>query len=108
VGFGSNFLNVIRADNRLLLHNGYHRACALLDLGITHAPAIIQTVTRVDELGLTARRVVTEDPDFYFKSARPPLLKDFFDPSIRRVIRTPKLRKVIELTYEVRDYTIPE
>lgn len=108
VGFGSNFLNVIRADNRLLLHNGYHRACALLDLGIRHAPAIIQTVTRFDELGLTARRVVTEDPDFYFKSARPPLIKDFFDPSIRRVIRTPKLRKVIELTYEVRDYTIPE
>src|SRR2546428_723051 len=34
VGFGSNFLNVIRADHRMVLHNGYHRACALLALGI--------------------------------------------------------------------------
>ena len=86
VGFGSNFLNVIRVEKRLILHNGYHRACALRKLGITHAPCVIQTVTRFDELDLAAKDVV-EDPDFYFRPARPPLLKDFFDPRIRKVHR---------------------
>ncbi len=38
VGFGSNLLNVVRADGRLLLYDGYHRACALRALGVMHAP----------------------------------------------------------------------
>jgi hypothetical protein len=37
VGFGSNVLHAIEADDRLILQNGYHRAYALRDLGITHA-----------------------------------------------------------------------
>jgi len=108
VGFGANLLNVIRTDKRLLLHDGYHRACALRAMGITHAPAIVQTVTTADELEVTARAVVASDPDFYFRSARPPLLKDFFDPRIRRVLRTPKMMRVIEVTYEVREFTLLE
>ena len=108
VGFGSNFLNVIRADNRLLLHNGYHRACALRALGVTHVPCIIQTVTRLDELELTAKAVVVEHPDFYLKTARPPLLKDFFDPKIRKILPTRKLVRMIEVNFEVKDYLLPE
>lgn len=108
VGFGSNFLNVIRADNRLLLHNGYHRACALRALGVTHVPCIVQTVTRLDELELTAKTIVVEDPDFYFKTARPPLLKDFFDPKIRKILPVRKLVKMIEVNFEVKEYLLPE
>ena len=108
VGFGSNLLNVIRADRRMLLHDGYHRACALREMGVTHAPAIIQTVSRADELDVVARSAIAKDPDFYFRSARPPLLKDFFDPRIRRVLRTPKISRVIEVTYKVREFTVLE
>jgi hypothetical protein len=107
VGFGSNFLNVIRVGKRLVLHNGYHRACALHALGITHAPCIIQTVTRSDELELAAKATVAEDPEFYFHTARPPLLKDFFDPKIGKVFRTHKQVRMIEVNYEVRDFTVP-
>lgn len=106
VGFGSNFLNAIRAEKRLLLHNGYHRACALRALGITHAPCIIQTVTRPDELEITAKSVVTEDPGFYFGAARPPLLKDFFDPRIRKRLRVYKQTRLIEVNFEVRDFVV--
>jgi hypothetical protein len=108
VGFGSNFLNVIRVDNRLVLHNGYHRACALRALGVTHVPCIVQTVTRFDELELTAKTVVVEHPDFYFKTARPPLLKDFFDPRIRKILPTRKLIRMIEVNFEIKDYIVPE
>ena len=86
VGFGSNFVNVIQSDDRLLLHNGHHRVCALRALGITHAPCIVQSVTRLDELRLVASRTVLDDPAFYFRSKRPPLAEGFFrsqDPEDR-------------------------
>ncbi len=108
VGFGSNFLNVIRVGKRLLLHNGYHRACALRGLGIKHAPCIIQTVTRPDELEIAASEAVAEDPEFYFNTARPPLLKDFFDPRIRRAWPTHRQSRLIEVNFEVRDSLVPE
>ncbi|MBK8907134.1 MAG: hypothetical protein IPM60_04295 [Rhodospirillales bacterium] len=106
VGFGSNFLNVIQADNRFLLNNGYHRACALYAAGVRHVPCIIKTVTRKDELDLTACQDVRDDPAFYFKGRRPPLLKDFFDPRIRKVLPVPKLSRLIEVTFDVRDCEI--
>ena len=106
VGFGSNFLTAIRADNRLLLHNGYHRAYALRALGITHAPCIIQTITRRDELEVAAKSTVADDPKFYFATPRPPLLKDFFDPEIYRVFQVYKTLKMIEVTFEVRNFEV--
>ncbi|MCC6555778.1 MAG: hypothetical protein IT372_22680 [Polyangiaceae bacterium] len=108
VGFGSNFLNAIRVGERLVLQNGYHRACALRGLGITHAPCIVQTVTRGDELELAAKGVVAQDPDFYFKTARPPLLKDFFDPRIRKALRVRRQVRMIEVNFEVRDFFVSE
>lgn len=108
VGFGSNFLNVISADNRMLLHNGYHRAYALRELGITHAPCIIQTVTRRDELAVAATRSVNEMPAFYFKAARPPLLKDFFDPRIRKMLRVRRVKKIVEVSFKVREIEVAE
>jgi hypothetical protein len=108
VGFGGNFLNVIRVGNRLLLNNGYHRACALRALGITHAPCAIQTATRTDEVGLVSRPDVAEDPEFYFESARPPLLKDYFDPKIRKLLPVHKRVRQIEVHFDVKNYLVHE
>jgi hypothetical protein len=108
VGFGSNFLNVIHGETRYLLHNGYHRACALRALGITHAPCIIQEVTRLDELEITAKRQIAEDSALYFKSIRPPLLKDFFDPKIRKMLKVRKVERIVEVNFEVKDFLVPE
>ncbi len=106
VGYTSNFLNVVEAEERLVLHNGHHRAYALRELGITHAPCIIQTATRWDELRLVAAYAVREDPGFYFRAARPPLLKDFFDPRIRKVLRVQSMASVVELSFEVNEYKV--
>jgi hypothetical protein len=44
-GFGfraavtTSFLQVVRFQGRLVLRDGYHRACGLLSRGITHVPA---------------------------------------------------------------------
>lgn len=106
IGFGSNFLTGIRVDDRLMLHNGYHRAHAMRARGITHAPCIIQTVTRRDELEIAAKRSVSEDSNFYFGADRPPLLKDFFDPLIRHEYTVYKCVKMIEINFEITDYQV--
>ncbi len=103
VGYGSNFLSLIQYGNRYVLHNGHHRAYALRSLGITHAPCVVQTVTRADELRMVAARAVADDPAFYFVAKRPPLLKDFLDPRIRRVFNVQRAVNVIEVSIEVKE-----
>ena len=107
VGFGANLLSVIRSDNRMLLHNGYHRAYALRAAGFTHAPAVIQTVTRRDELALVASQQVVDEPAFYFAAKRPPLIKDFFDPRISKVLPVRRMEKLIEVSFEFEEYDVP-
>lgn len=108
VGYGSNFLSVIRSDDRMVLHNGYHRACALLAAGITHAPAVIQTVTRRDELEIAAAPAVVDDPAFYFKASRPPVLKDFFDRNIRTLLRARRQEKLVEVRFEIKEHSVSQ
>lgn len=102
VGFGSNFLTAIRSDTRLLLHNGYHRAWSLRARGITHAPCLVETVTRKDELRIAATDAVSDDPAFYFRAARPPMLRDFFDPRLTRRFQVQPKRTVVEVEIKVR------
>lgn len=106
IGFGSNFLHAIRSDDRLVLQNGYHRAYALRDAGITHAVCIVQEVTRRDELKLVGAEAVIEAPEFYFRAARPPVLKDYFDPKIRKVLNVRKMRRMIEVKLDVREFQV--
>jgi hypothetical protein len=104
LGYGSNLLNVVQSDNRLLLHNGHHRAYTLLEMGFTHAPCIIRSVTRRDELNLLISADAASDPAFYFRAARPPMLKDFFDPRIRKVVKVPRLMRLLEVSIEVKEH----
>lgn len=102
IGYGSNFLSCIRSDRRVLLQNGYHRAYALRSAGFTHAWAIVETVTRKDELRLTASEEVADNPEFYFAARRPPLLKDFFDPRLGHQFRARRSEFVVEVEVKVR------
>jgi hypothetical protein len=110
VGYSANFLNAVCDDDsgRLLLHNGYHRACAMLELGITHAPCVVQTVSSRDELDLVAKPLVANDPGYFFNGPRPPLLKDFADPRIRKVLDVRKVSHIIEVNFDVRDYFVED
>ncbi len=108
VGFGPNFMTAIRSDNRLLLHNGYHRAYALRALGITHAPCIVETVTRTSELAITASESITRDPAFYFRARRPPMLKDFFNPALVKQLAVRPMQTTIEIELKVSSWTTAE
>lgn len=104
LGYGSNLLNAVQSDNRLLLHNGHHRAYTLLEMGFTHAPCIIRTVTRRDELNLLVSADAASDPSFFFRAARPPMLKDFFDPKIRKVVKVPRLMRLLEISIDIKEH----
>jgi hypothetical protein len=105
VGFGSNFMSGIRSGSRILLQNGYHRAIALRSLGFTHAYCIVEEVTRKDELKLTAEDDVAEDPEFYFASRRPPILRDFFDPRLAKPLRVRPMESLVEVELKIRSST---
>jgi hypothetical protein len=106
VGFGCNFLNVVQVGQRMMLNNGYHRAVALRALGVTHVPCVIQSADRADQLSVTIKTRVADNPEFYFESARPPLLRDFFDPLLWKLFPVRPLTRQIEVNFEVKDFLV--
>lgn len=107
VGFGRNFLNAIYAEKRLILNNGSHRAYALRELGVTHVPCIVQHLSSRDEVELVAAREVRRDPDLYLSQPRPPMLKDYFNPKLRRIMAVHRRLRQITVRFEVEENYVP-
>ncbi len=107
VGFGTNFLNAVYAERRLVLNNGSHRAYALRKLGVTHVPCIVQHVGSRDELEVVATSVVRRDPDLYLKHPRPPVLKDYFDPRLYKVMPARRRLRQVTVRFEVDEVSVP-
>ena len=106
-GFGSNFLNAIYAEKRLILNNGSHRAYALRKMGVTHVPCIIQHITSRDQLDVLASSQVADNLDYFLKSPRPSMLKDYFDPRLHKIMPVRKQMKQITVKFEVEDAYVP-
>src|SRR5439155_46463 len=85
VGFGSNFLNAVCAERRVILNNGSHRAYTLRKLGVTHVPCVIQHASSREEVDVVAAQEVRRNPDLCLKHSRPPMLKDYFNPELHMV-----------------------
>jgi hypothetical protein len=101
VGFGSNFINAIYAENRLILNNGSHRAYALRNMGFTRVPCIVQHVSSREELDLVGSSEVRRDPDLYLKHPRPAMLRDYFNPKLRRVMPVHRRLRQITVKFEI-------
>lgn len=107
VGFGSNFLNAIYAEKRLILNNGSHRAYALRDMGITRVPCIVQHVSSRDELDVLAATAVTDAPNFFLHGPRPMMLRDYFDPRLRKVMAVHRRLRQIRVKFEIDQANLP-
>ena len=107
VGFGSNFMNAVYADKRLILNNGSHRAFALRRMGVTHAPCIIQHVASREELKVVAASSVKDNPDLYLTHVRPPMLKDYFNPALRVVMPVHRRLRQVTVRIEVEEDFVP-
>jgi hypothetical protein len=107
VGYGSNFLSALSIEGRLILINGSHRAFALRDKGITHVPFLIQRLSRREELEVVLRGEVSEKPDLFLRAPRPPLLKDYFDPALRKMVQVSRKNRLVRVTFGVEQSDIP-
>lgn len=91
----------------MILNNGSHRAYALRELGVTHVPCIVQHLSSRDEVELVAAREVRRDPDLYLSHPRPPMLKDYFNPQLRRVMAVHRRLRQITVRFEVEEHYVP-
>jgi hypothetical protein len=107
LGFGSNFLNAAYFNKRLILQNGSHRAYALREMGVTHVPCIIEHVSSAEELEVVASSEVHAKPDLYLKHPRPPMLRDYFNPRMRKVMLVHRQLRQITVKFEVEESFAP-
>jgi hypothetical protein len=107
VGFGSNFLNAIHVERRLILNNGSHRAYALRELGVTHVPCVVQHLSSRDQVEVVASKEVRRNPDLYLRHPRPPMLKDYFDARLYRVMPVHRRMRQITVRFEVEENYVP-
>jgi hypothetical protein len=106
-GFGSNFLNAVYTENRLILNNGSHRAYALRKIGVTHVPCIIQHVSSREKLDVVAASDIVDNFDYFLKSPRPSMLRDYFDPKLHKVMATHRRLRQITVKFEVDEMSVP-
>lgn len=107
VGFGSNFLNAIYSEKRLILNNGSHRAYTLRKIGVTHVPCVVQHVGTRDELDVVAASEIRRDRDLFFKHARPAMLRDYFNPQLHVVMPVRRRLRQITVRFEVEEDYVP-
>ncbi len=107
VGYGSNYLNVLDVDGRMILNNGHHRACALWEAGLRKVPCVVQTIAHPDELEVHAPRAVQRNPAFYLTDPRPPLLGDYFDPTLSRRVPIALTTKQVRVRYTIEELDMP-
>ncbi len=104
VGYGSNYLNAIAAEGRLVLHNGSHRAYALRDLGVTHVPCVIQHARTREDVQRVAMGGLRRYPELYLDQPRPPVLKDYFNPQLCQRVRLPFVLRHVRLRFTVEQF----
>jgi hypothetical protein len=107
VGFSANYFSALHVGNRLILHNGSHRAFALRDLGITHAPCAIMEITHPEELTVTTVPDVHQNRERYLTAVRPPVLKDYFEPQLRKVLVIPRRMRQVKISFGVENIDVP-
>ena len=107
VGFGSNFMNAVAAEGRIILNNGSHRAYTLRKLGITRAPCIVQHAASRAQVDVIAPTEVERDHDLFLTHPRPPMLRDYFDPRLHRVLQVRRRLRQIRVRFEVEENYVP-
>jgi hypothetical protein len=66
-----------------------------------------QRVTRRDELEVVGNQELVQRFDYYASAPRPPLLKDYFDPQLRKLVRVPKRARQVRITFVIESLDVP-
>ena len=105
VGYGGAPVNVIKAGNRIVLNNGFHRVYALREMGIRQIPVVVQHAHNVQ---LEFPSVVAGLPREYLLGVpRPVLLKDFFEPEFAITLKVRDRIKMVTLSIALGQHEVP-
>src|ERR1700682_1196873 len=85
-----SFMQVARVNDRWFLRDGYHRAIALLQAGITLVPTLVRVFPTAEQL-IPAGAL----PVSILLGPRPPLLSDYWDDQVASAVEIPASRKAI-------------
>lgn len=107
VGYSANFVSALAVNGRVLLNNGSHRAYALREAGLTHAPALIQDVSHPDLLSVLTNDEVVQRSNDFFVAPRPPLLKDYFDDDLRITLRVERKSRQVTVVTQFGQTDVP-
>ncbi len=107
VGFSPNCVAAVRAGGRLILFNGSHRAYAIREAGITHIPCVVHEIARSEEMDLVPLRDIAAREELYLRNPRPPVLKDYFDSRLRRIVPVARLNRLVRVQFRVDQSDIP-
>lgn len=105
VGYGGAPINVIKAGNRVVLNNGFHRVYALRSMGIAEIPVVVQMVNNVQ---LEFPPQVAGLPREYLLGVpRPVLIKDFFEPEFAITLKVKERLRSITVGIALNQYDVP-
>lgn len=107
LGSSINCLSALYVDKRLILLNGTHRAFTLRSLGFTHVACLVTHVTTEEEKAQLLPPAIKQDEPRFLTSRRPPLFKDYFDPTVRRIIPTIPTQTLLKLHLEQSKEIVP-
>jgi hypothetical protein len=92
VAMSRSVMEVGRYQGRWYLRDGYHRALALLRLGVRWVPSLVREFTELEKL-LPSGML----PPAVFTGPRPPLLSSYFDDEVAADVMVVPQRKLIIL-----------
>ncbi len=96
VGYGGPQINVILANNRLILNNGFHRVYTLYKKGIKRIPVVVQKVGNV-AIDFPAHLIAQKE--YLLGHPRPVVVKDFFNSSLVREFKQKKLTRIVTVNF---------
>lgn len=105
VGYGGASVNVIKAGNRVVLNNGFHRVYALREAGVTHVPVVIQ-LSQNPALDFPPQ-VAGLPKEYLLGAARPVVMKDFFEPEFAITLRVRDRIKTVTLGVSLGQHEVP-
>ncbi len=105
IGYGGAPINVLKAGNRIVLNNGFHRVFALRSLGVTEIPVLVQHVHNPQ---LEFPRVVAGLPmQYLLQEPRPALMKDFFEPDFAITLRVQERIRLVTVGVNTAQHDVP-
>jgi len=96
VGYGTSSINVIEANGRLILNNGFHRVYAFYKKGIKRIPVVVQKIGNVD---IDFPPHLNNVKQYLLGQKRPIVIKDFFDSNLVREFKQKKMIKTVRVDF---------